>query len=467
MAARLPASRRIKVSDAPLTTACIPAMLRRPYPAGSGILRTCQACELVCGRQRVQPAKRLVVSLHNGARSTPAVSRPNAVWPVSARSFTTTSQPCLGVKLPKRPESPNASPSRFGRAQPTAYPPPNLAASVAAADRITKIFLAHSGLPSEETTLNALRACARLDVRPATVEVGERRPENAAADATPASHLLDLDSVVPKPGEKAAPDTISPLRLQDVVDKISDAAYAIVTHPNVVITRRVLDEYVRLQAHLGKPQTLPQVLALYASKPNPKLVSGTVRYVERNPDKAENAVDRATADAALDAAIETKDLEAAIGILENTYAANAFIRSKLINRALLPAAVLTALPVALYLVATELAQLQNSLEPTTATNIAFVGVLSYVGFTASIGAVAFFTANDQMKRVTWQIGTPLRHRWLYEDERAALDKIACSFGFSEEHRYGEEEGEDFMWLREYILQKSMVLDKVDLMPGMN
>jgi hypothetical protein len=90
-----------------------------------------------------------------------------------------------------------------------------------------------------------------------------------------------------------------------------------------------------------------------------------------------------------------------------------------------------------------------------------------VGFTATIGMVAHFTANDQMKRVTWASGTPLRHRWLYEDERAALDKIACSFGFSEEHRYGEEEGEDFLWLREYVLSRSMILDAVELMPGMN
>ncbi|KXX80087.1 hypothetical protein MMYC01_202855 [Madurella mycetomatis] len=272
-------------------------------------------------------------------------------------------------------------------------------------------------------------------------------------EVSPASQLLDLDGFVQKPGEKPAPET--------------NAAYAIVTHPNVVITRNVLAEYVGLQARLGRPQTLPQVLALYASKPKPKLVSGTVRYVERNPNKAENAVDRAVADMALDAAIEAKDLEATIGILENTYAAKAFIRSKLVNKALLPAATVAATPLALYLVATELAQLQYSLEPTTATNMAFVGVLCYVGFTASIGAVAFFTSNDQMKRVTWQLGTPLRHRWLYEDERAALDKIASSFGFSEEHRYGEEEGEEFMWLREYILQRSMVLDKVDLMPGMN
>jgi hypothetical protein len=230
----------------------------------------------------------------------------------------------------------------------------------------------------------------------------------------------------------------------------------------------VLEEYVRLQARLGRPQTLPQILALYASKPTPKVESGgSIRYVERNPRKAENAVDPAVADMALDAAIEAKDLEAAIGILENTYSSSAFLKSKLIKKALLPGVAVAGTPLALYYAATELAQLQHAMEPRIATGIAFAGALCYVGFTASIGMVAHFTANDQMKRVTWASGTPLRHRWLYEEERAALDKIACAFGFSEEHRYGEEEGEDFMWLREYILSRSMILDAVDLMPGMN
>jgi hypothetical protein len=252
-----------------------------------------------------------------------------------------------------------------------------------------------------------------------------------------------------------------------VIDKVSDAAYTIVTQPTVVITRTILAEYVQLQARLGRPQSLPQILDLYASKPKPKLVSGAVRYVERNPSNAKNAVDPAIAETALGAAIEAKDLEAAIGILENTYAAKAFLRSKLIKKAFLPGFAVAGTPVAIYYAATQLAQMQHALEPKIATGFAFAGAICYVGFTATIGMVAHFTANDQMKRVTWALGTPLRHRWLHEEERAALDKIACSFGFSEEHRYGEEEGEDFLWLREYILSRSMILDAVDLMPGMN
>ncbi|KAL2017556.1 hypothetical protein VTK56DRAFT_1990 [Thermocarpiscus australiensis] len=401
-------------------------------------------------------------------RHAASIAPANLVWRFAARPFTS-SQPCLKAKQ----ESLNTPQSRFSKTTtrssddesgPHAGPDP--ARAIAAAGRITKAFLAHQGIPSEEATLAALRACAQIDVRPG-LGAEERRSEDVVAEARPASQLLDLDATAATAADTAVSHTSTPPRAQSVVDKISDAAYAIVTHPTVVITKKVLEEYVRLQARLGRPQTLPQVLALYASKPRPKPASGSIRYIERNPNKAGSAVDPAVADMALDAAIEAKDLQAAIGVLENTYAAKAFLRSKIINKALVPGFVAAVTPLALYYIATELAQLQYSLEPTVATNMAYVGILCYVGFTATIGMVAAFTSNDHMKRVTWAIGTPLRQRWLHEEERAALDKIACSFGYSEEHRYGEEEGEEFAWLREYMLRKSMILDAVDLMPGMN
>ncbi|KAK4101663.1 hypothetical protein N658DRAFT_425328 [Parathielavia hyrcaniae] len=324
-----------------------------------------------------------------------------------------------------------------------------------------------SGIPSEQTTLMALRALAQIDVRPVP-DAREGRSEEAVAETRrPALQLLGLEGMDSTSGEAARPQKRTSQRAQEVVDKVSDAAYTIVTQPTVVITGRILEEYVRLQARLGRPESLPQVLDLYASKPTPKLVSGTIKYAERNPNKADSAVDPAVAEVALGAALEAKDLPAAIGILENTYSAKPFLRSKLIKKALLPGIAVAGTPVAIYYVATELAQLQHALQPHIATGFAFAGAICYVGFTATIGMVAHFTANDQMKRVTWALGTPLRHRWLYEEERAALDKIACSFGFSEEHRYGEEEGEEFLWLREYILNRSMILDAVDLMPGMN
>jgi hypothetical protein len=101
-----------------------------------------------------------------------------------------------------------------------------------------------------------------------------------------------------------------------------------------------------------------------------------------------------------------------------------------------------------------------------ATNVAFAGILAYVGFTATIGVVAVTTANDQMDRVTWAQGMPLRERWIREDERAAIDRIASAWGFREVWRRGEEEGEDWDNLREWVGRRGMILDRVELMEGM-
>ena len=101
-----------------------------------------------------------------------------------------------------------------------------------------------------------------------------------------------------------------------------------------------------------------------------------------------------------------------------------------------------------------------------ATQIAFVGILAYVGFTATIGVVAVATANDQMDRVTWATGMPLRERWLREEERAMLDRVAVAWGFKESSKRGEEEGQYWEDLREWVGLRGMVLDRVGLMEGM-
>ncbi len=91
----------------------------------------------------------------------------------------------------------------------------------------------------------------------------------------------------------------------------------------------------------------------------------------------------------------------------------------------------------------QMSMLQDSMDQSTATGIAFAAILAYIAFTGTIGVVVVATSNDQMRRVTWLPGMPLRHRWLREEERAALDKVACAFGFQEQHRFGEENGPEF------------------------
>jgi hypothetical protein len=80
--------------------------------------------------------------------------------------------------------------------------------------------------------------------------------------------------------------------------------------------------------------------------------------------------------------------------------------------------------------------------------------------------VAITTANDQMERVVWAQGVPLRYRWLREEERAALDKVAVAWGFKEPWKRGEEEGQEWESLREFIGMRGMILDKSELMEGM-
>ncbi|KAK0753939.1 hypothetical protein B0T18DRAFT_298174, partial [Schizothecium vesticola] len=329
--------------------------------------------------------------------------------------------------------------------------------------------LAQPGIPSEEMTMTALRACWRKDLKLA-LDSAEQRSE-ASTVVDPASHLLGLDSDTKAQqhvdAATAEAKATPAMRVQDVVDKFSDAAYAIITHPTVVITPQVLELYVELQSRLGKPETLPQVFELFASKPRPRLASGSIQYVKPNPGKLSNAVLPAVADVALTAAIEAKNLDAAVGIVESTCATTATRRQRMLNNAFFPAVVFGGTPIAIYLVATNFSLLQNSMEPVMARNVAFAAILAYVGFTATIGGVAATTTNDQMKRVTWAPGTPLRQRWLREEERAAYDKVALAFGFSEQTRWGEEEGEEFLLLREFILRRGMILDAVELMPGMN
>lgn len=343
--------------------------------------------------------------------------------------------------------------------------PASLAALV---DRVTSAFLAQQGIPSEKTTYDALRAIGQIDVD--ALDEVEPLSELDADGHSETTHLLDLDGKKQKRKARTtvpAPAARSPLSKQELVRKISGAAYTIVTHPTVILTPRLLDEYVKIQARLGKPQSLTEIFSLYRLKPLPRNVKGTIRFDNRNPDKVQNAVPARIADRALDAAIAAKDLDSAIGIIANTYAAQPFLRSKLLNKAVIPGMALGLVPAVAYGLASRMSLLQDSMDQSSATGIAFAAILAYVAFTGTIGVVVITTSNDQMRRVTWLPGLPLRQRWLREEERAALDKVACAFGFQEQHRYGEENGPEFQALRNYIFSRGMVLDAVELMEGMN
>lgn len=337
---------------------------------------------------------------------------------------------------------------------------------IGARDRL----LSHPGIPTEQETATALRICGEAAdlIMDAAVQ-----PQLSSIDHqsdTAASTLLSLDGRRSTAAvEETSSDATAP-RLRRVIDQISDAAYIIADEPRVFLTPELLEQYVKIQARLGRPESLPRVLGLYASKPAPVVgaaAGGPVTYKQQNPKRPASAVESGVAKAALEATLAAKNLDAAVGVIEHTYAAPAFIRAKLLRQGLLPAFVVVGVPAATYILASKLATLQETMDTTTATSLSFAAILAYIAFTGTIGVVANTTANDQMRRVTWAPGTPLRERWLREEERAALDSVACAFGFREAHRYGEEEGTEFQALREYIMRKGMLLDQVELMEGMS
>jgi hypothetical protein len=312
-------------------------------------------------------------------------------------------------------------------------------------------------VPSEDEVITALAKCNAL----AESLASDLPPAAPAANVGAASALLSLDEAPAKQPSSSN----SPAVIERTLDQLSELAFQVIKYPTVFISPRILELYVKIQATLRRPDTLPEALRMYAHKPTPR-EGQPLRYIEPNPHNAANSVAAPTADLALQTAIDARQLQAAMGIVESTYGTLAFQRSKFVRRGLIPAAGAVALPAAAYTVATQLAHLQTNMDSGLATNVAFAGIMAYTLFTGTIGIVAITTANDQMDRVTWAPGIPLRERWIREEERHAIDKIAGAWGFRESWRRGEEEGDDWVALREWIGGKGMMLDRVDLMEGM-
>ena len=253
---------------------------------------------------------------------------------------------------------------------------------------------------------------------------------------------------------------------EQIADQVSKAAYDIITNPKVFITPLLLATYVDTQAKLNRPDTIPSVFSLYALKPTPRPNTSPIEYTASKPKRASSAVPTSTASRALDAAIDAKNLSICLDIINTTVCTPAFQKSKLVRRAFLPFLGVAIAPAAAYSAATQWAVWQDTMDSQLARNIMFAGLLAYISCTATIGVVAVATSNDQMSRVTWASGTPLRDRWLREEERAMVDRVAGAWGFHESWKRGEEEGPDWQKLREWAGLRGMVLDKAELMEGM-
>ncbi|KAF2200043.1 hypothetical protein GQ43DRAFT_90549 [Delitschia confertaspora ATCC 74209] len=318
-------------------------------------------------------------------------------------------------------------------------------------------------VPTEDTVLKVLRtlgvvATSAIEIQ--AQQIGKFSP--TVIKQSSAASLLSLDEEAPP--VKSAPKT-SPTELP-TPNQISSLAYELMKHPTVFITPKILSLYVQLQALLRRPKTLPEVFKLYAEKPIPREGSSPPSYTKASPNSAKAAISADTAEKALTAAIEAKDMGLALDVIETSYAAPAFKRAKLMRKVALPAVGVAATPLVLYELAQQLSLYSTGMDPDTLANYAFAGLMSYCLFTGTLGFVALTTANDQMDRVVWVPGMRLRERWMREEERAALDRIAGAWGFKEVWKRGEEEGEEWEGLREWCYLKGMILDKTDLMEGM-
>lgn len=300
-----------------------------------------------------------------------------------------------------------------------------------------------------------------------------------AKSDTPTSSILGLEESA-RAGDKAL------LRMSITFRQQASAALAknlrdLLCDPKIYISPPMLGIYVRIQVLLGAPEYLPEIFHLYAHKPIPRAAKSSkpssssttliqnpaITYHSTFPRSPKNAIPAYLASAALTSAIASKSLPLTLSIIETAIATPAFRLHKLLRRATIPLTFLALTPFCAYTISTYIAHhWQNTYDPVLATWLTAAGIMTYVGTTATIGFVALTTSNDQMERVVWRPGLRLRDRWLREEERAAFDRVALAWGFKERWRRGEERGEDWEALREFVARRGMVLDKTDLLEGM-
>jgi hypothetical protein len=247
---------------------------------------------------------------------------------------------------------------------------------------------------------------------------------------------------------------------------LAELVYTTLRDPTVYIHPEALEVYVRIQCLLGKPEYLPEIFHLYAHKKIPLEDSKPVKYSDPWPKLPKYAVPLPLAEAALEAAILKKNLPLALAIIDTTVATPAFRANRVMSKASLPLLFVAGTPVAAYAGADWVAHWQNTMDIEMSKGMAIAGALAYIGTLTTIGFVAITTSNDQMERVVWRPGTHLSARWLREDERAFLDRVALAWGFQEKYRWGEEQGQDWQRLRDECGMRSMILDKTELMEGM-
>ncbi|TGZ84411.1 hypothetical protein EX30DRAFT_338938 [Ascodesmis nigricans] len=275
-------------------------------------------------------------------------------------------------------------------------------------------------------------------------------PKPTPIDPTPSSPTAAILSQAQEPSPTSPPPQNEP---DDVLPDIAFTLLKQITDSGkLTLTPPILESYIHLCSATSTPSAIPPALALYTSP---------------SPTHPRNAVPTELAQLSLLSSLNNRDLPASLDIIDLTFSSPAFINRKRLTRAL-PSFLLGGflLPATFWSAATTLAEYQDTFPLETARQYAFIGLLCYGAFTGGLGLVAVTTRNDQMRRVRWLPGTPLRKRWEREEERQALDAVALWWGFKEKERWGGEQGDEWELLRSVVGRKGMVLDAPASMPGM-
>ena len=248
---------------------------------------------------------------------------------------------------------------------------------------------------------------------------------------------------------------------------LSTLSYDLLRSPKVYISEGMLQIYVRLLCQLGAPEYLPEIFHLYATKRIPRAESANpVKYSSPWPKMPKYAIPIDLAEAALESAILKKNLSLAVAIIDTTVGAPAFRTNRILRRASPLGLIVGATPLAAYAGADWVSNWQNTMDADMAKYTAIAGALAYIGTLSTIGFVAITTWNDQMQRVVWRPGTHLNSRWIREEERRLFDRLALAWGFPDKMRWGEEHGGEWLRLKDEVGTRDMILDKTDLMEGM-
>ncbi|KAL4924453.1 uncharacterized protein BDV17DRAFT_211650 [Aspergillus undulatus] len=385
--------------------------------------------------------------------------------PQTTRSYASTTRatrrPQTGQCLSKRaPKTPSTTILPFHRYASTGSEPthlPDLSATLREIQSECAELRNSQTVPSNDAVIQLLEKC--LEVAELIVQ-----PDRASTkEDNEISSLLNLEEKNTKKASKACRNAQLKHPSADMLCRI---VHELLTDKKIFISPETLASYVKIHTLLKRPAHFPEIFHLYANKPIPEENSSPIKYLKPNPKNINSAIPVDLANMALDVAIEQRNLGLVLAIIDNTFCTPAFHRAKFFRKAAAPLGILATTPLGCYVAASWAASFQNTMEPGTATAIAFAATLAYVGGTSSVGLLAIVTANDHMERVVWMPGIPLRQRWVREEERAALDRVALAWGFKDIYMRGEEEGEEWESLREFIGMRGMILDKTDLMQGM-